>query len=188
MIDEIKQINPKHWGKSSWVFLNSLGLTYSPEKKSDYKIFFSKLGNILPCELCSSHYNTFLPKLDQALESKQTFIDWLLEIRNDINIKTNKPLIDLSGTVGEIYFSNSNQTYPNQNNINQTNPNQSKIVQKDNYFISKIFHKLSNLNISSNKSILIMIIFILIIYYYKNHKNNKRNKNKKIINNKYKFY
>ena len=40
MIDEIKQINPKYWGKSSWIFLNSLGLTYYPEKKKNYKIFF----------------------------------------------------------------------------------------------------------------------------------------------------
>ncbi len=105
MLEDIKQINPRYWGKQSWIFLNSLGLVYSEEKKQDYELFFSKLGNLLPCEICSSHYNLFLPKLTNALENKTTFVNWLLEIRNDINIKSNKPVLSMSDIINEIFFS-----------------------------------------------------------------------------------
>ena len=42
MIDkffEIKSINPEYWGKSGWIFLNSIALTYKPEYKEKYKLF-----------------------------------------------------------------------------------------------------------------------------------------------------
>ena len=184
MIDEIKQINPKYWGKSSWIFLNSLGLIYSPEKKNNYKIFFSKLGDLLPCELCSLHYNTFLPKLDQALESKQTFIDWLLEMRNDINIKSNKPVLSLTEVIGEIYF---NTNYNQTNQTNQTNQIEPIKVSFINAIINKVSGKISSLYNLNKKNILLIVIFILIIYFYKKFKKNKRDKDK-ITNNKYKIY
>lgn len=182
MIDEIKQLNPKYWGKSSWIFLNSLGLTYSPEKKSNYKIFFSNIGDILPCGLCSSHYNTFLPKLDEALESKQTLLDWLLEIRNDINLKTNKPILGLNDIIGEIYFTNSNQS----THLTQSNQltQSTKPIKIFNWF-NTIIKKIKTQYIPNQKNILVVIIIILIIYFYKKYNNKKRNKKKKIINIKY---
>ena len=177
MIDEIKQINPKHWGKSYWIFLNSLGLVFLPEKKTDYKIFFSKLGDLLPCDLCSSHYNTFLPKLDVALESKHTLIDWLLEIRNDINIKSNKPILTISDIIQEIYFNNYNSN-PNQTNYVTTETNNQQKL--NNLFLNKIPKKLFKFNIFDKKNILFILILFLIIFIYQKIKSKKlKNNNKK---------
>ena len=35
--NDINSINPKYWGKSGWIFLNSIALTYKPENKEKYK-------------------------------------------------------------------------------------------------------------------------------------------------------
>ena len=162
MFKDINQINPKYWGKSFWIFLNSLGLVYTPEKKHDYKIFFEKLGNLLPCDLCCKHYNLFLTKLDDALESKDKLIDWLLTIRNDINLKSNKKILDRGDIFTEIYFLNQN------NCLND----QYKIKQPKQYWLSKY------INLNSKKIILILIIAILsIVYIIKKTKKTKKTKN-----------
>jgi len=116
MIGDIKQINPKYWGKSTWKCLSCMGLTYSNENKENFKIFFEKLGSILPCEKCREHYNQFLPKLDSALENKETFIDWLLEIRNDINIKSSKKILTKDDIITEVYFDDGTNSLENFNN------------------------------------------------------------------------
>ena len=46
MIDKflnINSIDPNYWGKSGWIFLNSIALTYKPEYKESYKEFILKL-------------------------------------------------------------------------------------------------------------------------------------------------
>ena len=58
MIDkylEIKSISPEYWGKSGWIFLNSIALTYKPEYKEIYKKFIMQLPVILPCLKCGEN-------------------------------------------------------------------------------------------------------------------------------------
>ena len=103
------QINPKYWGKSTWKCLSCIALTYSKKNKENFKIFFEKIGNILPCKKCCEHYNQFLPSLDIALENKDTLIDWLLEIRNDINIKSSKKILTINDIMKEVYSDDNNE-------------------------------------------------------------------------------
>ena len=58
MIDkylEINSIDPIFWGKSGWIFLNSIALTYKPENKENYKLFIEQLPYILPCKTCGEN-------------------------------------------------------------------------------------------------------------------------------------
>lgn len=147
LLSETTNLDPKYWGKSSWIFLNAIALAYKPEKFRDYKIFFSKLGNILPCTSCSNHYNTFLPKLAQGLKSKSNLIDWLLEIRNDINAKTNDKILTPNDVLEEIY------------SYSQTNP-----------IPNSIPIPTSILNQLMTKNILIAVLLLVIVYLYNDKK------------------
>lgn len=117
MIDkflEIKTINPEYWGKSGWIFLNSIGLTYKPEYKNNYKQFFTQLPWILPCDTCGINLKKNIYSIDEALESKENLLRWLLKIRNDIYVDNKTPWKqkNFNETFNEI-FNNSNQNNDN---------------------------------------------------------------------------
>ena len=87
MIDnflEIKSIDPSQWGKSGWIFLNSIALTYKPENKEKYKVFFEQLPYILPCRTCGENLFKNMSSLNDALENKEKLIKWLIDLRNAI--------------------------------------------------------------------------------------------------------
>jgi hypothetical protein len=106
----LKSIDPKYWGKSGWIFLNSIALTFNPEYRAEYKKFIEQLPYILPCKTCGDSLKTKLDKLDEALESKQNFLLWLLDIRNSINIENSRPKVSLDADINEIFYNNNNSS------------------------------------------------------------------------------
>lgn len=102
-INSINSIKPVYWGKSGWKFLNSIALTYKPEFKENYKLFFSQLQYILPCSECGLDIKNSMNLLDDALKNKESLLLWLLKIRNNIYIKQNRPTKTLIETFDEIY-------------------------------------------------------------------------------------
>jgi len=99
----IDSIKPMYWGKCGWKFLNSIALTYKPEYKENYKLFFSQLQYILPCYECGLDIKNSMHLLDDALKNKESLLLWLLNIRNNIYIKQNRPTKTLTDTFNEIY-------------------------------------------------------------------------------------
>ena len=115
MIDnflEIKSIDPSYWGKSGWIFLNSIALTYKLENKEKYKVFFEQLPYILPCRTCGENLFKNMSSLDDALENKEKLIKWLIDLRNAIYednlIPQNKKT--MNETFNEIFTDNTNMT------------------------------------------------------------------------------
>jgi hypothetical protein len=106
--NNISSIDPKHWGKCGWVFLNSIALTYKKELKEKYKQFFLMLPFVLPCEACGLNLKKNLITLDKALENKETLLNWLLYIRNEIYIEQNRKIKTLIENIDEIYNKNQN--------------------------------------------------------------------------------
>ncbi len=114
MIDnflEIKSIDPEYWGKSGWIFLNSIALTYEPVNKEHYKRFIMELPFILPCKSCGENLRKNVSSLDFALESKENLIQWLINIRNDIYNDNNLAWKhkNFKNTFDEIFYSYSNK-------------------------------------------------------------------------------
>lgn len=110
MIDkylDIKSIDPKYWGKSGWIFLNSIAITYDPIYKENYREFILQLPYILPCKTCGDNLKNKIYLLDYALESKENFISWLIDVRNDIYVynKTDWKQKNLKQTLDEIFYS-----------------------------------------------------------------------------------
>jgi len=116
MIDkylEIKSISPEYWGKSGWIFLNSIALTYKPEYKEIYKNFIIQLPVILPCLKCGENLKKNMDYLDQALINKENLINWFIKIRNDIYEENNTPSKkkNIEQTLNEIFYNyNNNNT------------------------------------------------------------------------------
>jgi hypothetical protein len=106
MIDQyldIKSIDPVYWGKCGWIFLNSIALTYRPEYKDNYKIFIQQLPYILPCKTCGANLINNIEQIDEALETKESFLTWLMKIRNDIYKEQNRPTKTLNDNINEIF-------------------------------------------------------------------------------------
>jgi hypothetical protein len=113
MIDQyldIKSIDPIYWGKSGWIFLNSIALTYKPEHKEKYKLFIQQLPWILPCRSCGNNLVKNIDSLDDALSSKEKFLNWLLKIRNDIYEEQLRPTTTVNNNINEIFFTKYSYT------------------------------------------------------------------------------
>ena len=102
-INDITNIEPKFWGKYGWIFLDSIALTYKPELKDKYKLFFEQLPYILPCEKCGEKMMSSISKLDDALSSKENLMNWLLNIRNEVYVSQNRKQTTLINNINEIF-------------------------------------------------------------------------------------
>ena len=108
----ITSIKPEYWGKNGWIFINSIALTYNPEYKENYKQFILQLPYILPCKTCGNNLKKNIETIDNALQDKQTFIDWLLKIRNDIYTENNEihKHKNINNILDEIFNKHPNNT------------------------------------------------------------------------------
>lgn len=65
----------------------------SEQDKTHVKDFFLSVKNVLPCENCRLHFEQNLEKFplnDNILSSKDNLIKWLVDIHNEVNIRTGK--------------------------------------------------------------------------------------------------
>ena len=103
---DITTIDPKYWGRCGWIFLNSIALTYDESLKEKYKQFIITLPYILPCKKCGYHLKNSINKIDNIdniFKNKETFINWFLEIRNNICQEQNKELKTIKNCLEEIF-------------------------------------------------------------------------------------
>jgi hypothetical protein len=108
---DITTIDPKYWGRCGWIFLNSIALTYDESLKEKYKQFIITLPYILPCKKCGYHLKESISKInniDIILKSKETFMNWLLEVRNNICKDQNKETKTINDELNEIFDKNEN--------------------------------------------------------------------------------
>jgi len=85
----------KIWGPSLWIGLHCITFGYpinpTDEQKENYKIFFEKVGDVLPCKHCRESYKIFIKEqdtdIDNALENRDSLTKWLYDIHNKVNEK-----------------------------------------------------------------------------------------------------
>ena len=103
---DITTIDPKYWGGCGWIFLNSIAITYDDTFKDKYKQFILSLPYVLPCKKCGFHLKESINKIkniDTVLKNKETFKNWLLEIRNNIYMEQNRPTKTIKDEINEIF-------------------------------------------------------------------------------------
>lgn len=105
-------MDSKIWGPHAWFFLHSITFYYpdhpNPRDKKTFYNFFQTVGDILPCTICKNHYKENLIKypIENHLDSRDSLVNWLIDIHNSVNKKLNKPLynnIDIIDKYNNIY-------------------------------------------------------------------------------------
>ena len=98
---QICNLNPEsrnELGKGTWSLLHIMASTYppnpSPEIIQDHKLFFQLLPRIYPCPDCRNHMRQMFQELPPQLESRSSFMNWICEAHNRVNIRLNKPVFD----------------------------------------------------------------------------------------------
>ena len=92
----MKTIGPNIWGPHGWKFMHyvSLGYPQQPTEndKRNYKDFYTSLQNVLPCVTCQGNYKKNLSELpiDNALQSRDSLVKWVIDIHNKVNKEKNK--------------------------------------------------------------------------------------------------
>lgn len=94
-------VGPDRFGPSLWQGLHYISLGYpikpTNEQKQKYKTFFLLLQDTLPCSVCANHYAENLKKMpltDEVLETRETFVKWLIDFHNVVNEMKGKDVIE----------------------------------------------------------------------------------------------
>jgi hypothetical protein len=169
-------IGPDKWGVHGWKFIHHIALGYpntpSNNDKTNYKHFFNLLGNVLPCSICSNHYNEHLliyPLTDEVLSNKLNLINWTIDMHNEVNKQNGKKIYSYNEALlliknnyennnKELYKNNIKEHYNNisndiSNNVsNEITSNEIPIKKSYNYILLYI-----------TVIICIIIIFLLFI-------------------------
>jgi len=118
----LDNMDPKIWGESFWNTIHYIAINYpnnpSDEDKTNVKIFFVSLSNLLPCEKCRHHYKLNLikyPLSDKILSSKMNLFKWTNDLHNEVNILTGKNKMTLDDAYS-YYISNKSKNYIKYNN------------------------------------------------------------------------
>jgi hypothetical protein len=86
------------WGGITWVFLHTLSYKVHPEHYTLIKIdlwgHVKQLCSNLPCPDCASHASQYLKKMPVP-DTKEKFIQVLVEFHNAVNRRLGKPLFSI---------------------------------------------------------------------------------------------
>lgn len=97
-------MDPKVWGPSCWLFLEKVVSSYSHSPSDVEKLFIKdfvyKIGDMLPCYSCRSHFKTYIRSNPPDLQSKTTMTVWLNDLHNHVNERLMK------GKVGVVTHTN----------------------------------------------------------------------------------
>ncbi len=109
------KLGPNIWGPHGWKFIHYTAFAYpnnpTNDIKENYKNFFTILGDVLPCKLCSDHYKENLllhPLSDAVLSDRDSLFKWTIDIHNEVNKLNNSPIYDYD-TVYQLIMTNFNE-------------------------------------------------------------------------------
>ena len=96
-------MNQNIWGPHYWFFLHTISFNYpvkpTQKDKENYKTFFYSLQHILPCSVCKKHLKRNLREYPIRLNSRKDFVEWLIDIHNEVNALTGKGRMSYSRVI-----------------------------------------------------------------------------------------
>jgi uncharacterized membrane-anchored protein len=102
-------LNPKVWGPKTWFFLDSIIIGMNDDNLAVYKEFFQKLGHVLPCAGCRTHYNQYLDQYPMTdITNKDEMFIWLNTLHNKVRERSGKKARDIKAVIK--YYNNEYNT------------------------------------------------------------------------------
>lgn len=120
-------MEPQIWGPHGWFFLHSITMAYpeKPTKKDmeNYANFFHMISNVLPCEVCQKHFRQHIAEnpIEPALKTRQTLVEWLINIHNMANITLGKPTMTYEQVIEKYKEEYSKTDSPKSLNLDNKN-------------------------------------------------------------------
>jgi|UniRef100_A0A6C0ELC5 hypothetical protein len=102
--------NPKIWGPHYWFFLFSVSLTYphSPNNitKKKYYNLIRDFHLFIPDMKIGNEFNELIDiyPVTPYLDNRNSFVRWVNFIHNQINLKLNKPKVELKDALHNYYL------------------------------------------------------------------------------------
>ncbi len=100
-------MNPTIWGPPAWDFLHTVTFNY-PDNPTSYEmqqaaLFFTSLGDLLPCVICQQHYKKNLEKypIRMAVINRNNLVSWLINIHNEVNIILGKRVYSVQEVISD---------------------------------------------------------------------------------------
>ena len=97
---------PEVWGPPLWKKLHELTFEYPEnpsgiEKKNMIQFFKVDLPKLIPCEECVINYRKKLQRypIELSIDSKAELTRWLVDIHNQVNLDTGKPMIPVKDAI-----------------------------------------------------------------------------------------
>ena len=84
-------VEKRLWTSSCWYLLHLLSYFYQPKLYPYYARFYRKLGGVLPCDMCRTHYREYVRKY--PIERGTNLIRWTIRYHNEVNSFTNKTVL-----------------------------------------------------------------------------------------------
>ncbi len=89
-------MDPTKWGPHLWFFLHTVSFNFpenpSFKNKTDYNDFYNSLKNMIPCELCKTHYIQHLEISPPDLSGRNALVKWTIDLHNKVNKQLGKPI------------------------------------------------------------------------------------------------
>lgn len=80
------------FGPCTWKTMHSIAFNYShnpnhpsPEEEKAAKNFFQSLTQLLPCEACRTHYESYVSKNPPDTSSREALTKWVYDLHSDVN-------------------------------------------------------------------------------------------------------
>ena len=154
-------MNPKIWGPHLWFILHIITFKYPKNPtsfdKEYHRDFFTNLKNVIPCDDCKKSYAKHIQEypITPHLDSRESLINWLVQIHNLVNVSLNKKVISTKEMIN--IYSNINPISPfNESNKKIKNQTKFEYINLDTEKNIKTFYYL----------ILVCIIIICIIKWH----------------------
>ena len=97
---------PEVWGPPLWKKLHELTFEYPEnpsgiEKKNMIQFFKVDLPKLIPCEECVINYRKKLQRypIELSIDSKDELSRWLIDIHNQVNLATGKPMMPVKDAI-----------------------------------------------------------------------------------------
>jgi hypothetical protein len=101
-------LNQNIWGPGTWLFLHSITLNYpekpTPQDKERITVFFTLVGELLPCRYCRENFNRHIRRYPIRCESRQELSLWLIDIHNMVNVYLKKPVMSREDAMKKLLY------------------------------------------------------------------------------------
>ena len=88
-------VNSYNWGPYLWYLMHSISYNYPEKPGNQVKLIYSRfyyviVPTLILCKYCLYHYKNFIKKNRINLNSKESLINWVINLHNDVNLENHK--------------------------------------------------------------------------------------------------